>query len=91
MSTQLQPSFRLLTTNFQNDSTAVLTTSRTWDFGQRLRTIKNVAGGVTVTSHDFLYDRLNRRTEAYLEDRSIWKYDYNDRDELTAGERYWSD
>jgi hypothetical protein len=34
---------------------------------------------------------LNRRSQAALEDGSIWDYDYNDRDELTGARHYWPD
>jgi RHS repeat-associated protein len=34
---------------------------------------------------------VHRRTQATLEDSSIWKYAYNDRDELISGKRYWAD
>jgi RHS repeat-associated protein len=81
----------LQTTTSKSNTTTVLTTSRTWDYGYRLRFIANVANGAVVTSHSYLYDWLDRRIQATLEDGSIWKYTYNDRNELIGAHRYWSD
>ena len=81
----------LQSTTCKNNGSTVLTTTRTWDYGYRLRSIANVANGATVTSHSYLYDSLDRRIQATLEDGSTWKYNYNDRNELVAAHRYWSD
>ena len=43
-----------------------------------------MVNGATVTSDDYTYDDLNRRTRANLEDGSLWKCSYNDRNELTG-------
>jgi hypothetical protein len=57
----------------------------------RLGTIANEADGKTLTAHSYQYDALNRRIGAWLEDGSYWRYDYNDRNELTGARRYWPD
>jgi RHS repeat-associated protein len=80
----------LQSTTFSNNSTPVLTTTRTWDYGMRLRSIANVVGSAPVTSHSYQYDALNRRTQATLEDGSWWQYGYDDRDELTSANRHWA-
>jgi RHS repeat-associated protein len=86
------PSSDLLqTTTCKNNGSTVLTTTRAWDYGYRLRSIANVANGATVTSHSYSYDWLDRRIQATLEDGSVWKYNYNDRNELIGAHRYWSD
>lgn len=38
-----------------------------------------------------IYRRLDRRIQATLEDGSVWKYNYNDRNELIGAHRYWAD
>jgi RHS repeat-associated protein len=81
----------LRTTTCKNNGTTNLVTTRSWDYGMRLAAIVNNANGTIVSSHGYQYDGLNRRTQASLEDGSIWKYDYNDRDELTGARRYWTD
>ena len=68
-----------------------LTANRSWDYGYRLRSIANVAGSVSVSSHSYIYDDLNRRTRAALADGSAWLYDYNARNEIVSVNRFWSD
>jgi hypothetical protein len=62
-----------------------------WDTAGRLRSIVNSAGTVPLTAHAYTYDALNRRPQAAREDGSLWKYGYNDRDEVTSGKHFWSD
>lgn len=81
----------LQTTTCYSNLTAVLTTTRSWDYGFRLRSIVNSVDGQPVTSHAYQYDAVNRRTEAKLEDNSAWEYGYNDRNELTSAKRHWYD
>ncbi len=81
----------LQTTTSSYNHNAVLTTARGWDYGFRLGSIANVVNGAIVTSHDYTYDALNRRTRANLEDGSMWNYSYNNRNELTGAGRFWSD
>jgi len=81
----------LRTTTCKSNSTAVLTTTKSWDYGMRLAAIVNSANGVVVSSHGYQYDTVNRRTRAFLEDGSTWVYGYNDRDELSGANRYWND
>lgn len=87
----LANSDRLQTTTFKTNATTALTTSRGWDFGERVRSIQNSASGVTMASFDYLYDNVNRRVLATLEDGSSWRYGYNDRDELISAKRTWND
>jgi RHS repeat-associated protein len=82
---------RLQTTTCKSNSLAILTTTRVWQGGMRLQSIANVVNGTVVSGHNYLYDQAHRRTQATLEDGSIWKYAYNDRDELISGKRYWAD
>jgi RHS repeat-associated protein len=81
----------LQSTIFQNSSTTVLTTTRTWQYGYRLGSIANVANGATVASDTYAYDSVNRRTQTQLEDGSVWNYGYNDRNEVTGANRHWND
>lgn len=81
----------LQTTTSRSNTTTVLTTTRAWENGYRLRSIRNVAGGTVVSSHDYVYDALDRRRTATREDSSTWQYDYNNRDELISGKHFWND
>lgn len=82
----------LQSTTCKKDGTNVLTTTRTWETGPRLRSIVNTTSdGAVVSAHSYRYDALDRRRQAQLEDGSTWNYDYNDRSELTGARRYWHD
>jgi RHS repeat-associated protein len=78
-------------TSLTNNGSLALTTSRQWNYGYQLGSIANVANGSVVTSHSYVYDNLNRRTRAVLEDGSMWVYGYNNRNELTGAGRVWAD
>lgn len=80
----------LQTTTFQNGSTPVMTTKRSWLHGYQLQSIANMVNGSPVTSHSYQYDAVNRRTRATLEDNSFWQYGYDSRNELTSANRSWS-
>lgn len=81
----------LQTTTGKCGQAPILTTTRHWDYGVRLRDIANTVNGFNVSSHSYLYDAVNRRYRATLEDGSHWDYGYNDRNELTSARRYWVD
>jgi RHS repeat-associated protein len=81
----------LQTTTSRNNGTAVLTATRAWDFGYRLRSIQNVVGSTPITGHAYAYDSINRRIQATLVDGSAWAYDYDDRNEVIAGRHVWDD
>lgn len=76
---------------FKNGSTNVLTTSKTFEYSSRLKSITNaLAGGSNISSHVYLYDAIHRRTNATLADGSYWRYGYDDRSQLTSAKHYWS-
>jgi RHS repeat-associated protein len=79
----------LASTALDAGSGAVLTTTRTYEFGARLAAITNATSGGVVTSHAYDYDNAHRRTKATLHDGSYWDYAYNDRNELIGGGRKW--
>ncbi len=56
----------------------------------RVDSIVSRAGGIDgliSTSVGYTYDRAGRRTHATRKDGTTWKYGYNDRGEVTAGEK----
>lgn len=75
------------------NTTTVMTTTKGWDYGYRLRSTRSVLGasGTPVAQFNYDYDSVDRRTRATLADSSAWTYDYDDRNEVTAGVRYWAD
>lgn len=74
-----------------NSNPSISSTTRTFEFGERLQTIRNNLGTVPVASHNYLYDTMGRRQRAILEDSSWWTYGYDDRDQVVSGKRSWSD
>lgn len=74
-----------------NGAGAILTVSRQWDFGFRLRDVTHAVNSAPITSRAYSYDNLNRPTEAMLEDGSAWSYSYDSRNELAAAGRVWPD
>ncbi len=66
------------------------TINRAYDNGFRLHSVTNVAGGLTFGSTDYAYDSANRRQSITNADGSHWTFEYDDRDQLTGGRRYWS-
>ena len=81
----------LLSQTTNSSGGPVLTTTRTWDYGSRLRSIANTTNGVAVASYAYTYDGLGRPTQSTLADGSWWNYGYDDRDEVVSGKRFWSD
>ncbi len=71
----------------------VLTTTRVWDYGSRLRSLTSTLASspLPVGSFTYTYDAFNRRTWARLADQSTWTYDYDDRNEVIAGKHRWAD
>ncbi|MBI3763317.1 MAG: hypothetical protein HY260_15835, partial [Chloroflexi bacterium] len=81
------------TVTAQAGLTTVATTTKTWDYGYRLRSLRSVLGtaGAAVSSWAYDYDDADRRTHATLADGSAWGYDYDSRNEVIAGKRSWAD
>ena len=71
----------------------VMTTTRGWDHGYRLRSVQNVLGtaGATVNGYTYDYDDVDRRTRATLDDASAWAWDYDDRNGPPGASRFWAD
>ncbi|GDY22978.1 hypothetical protein LBMAG56_43250 [Verrucomicrobiota bacterium] len=77
---------------FRNGSNTVLTTTKVYEFGSRLKTATHsLAGAGTVDGRDYLFDALQRRTRATEADGAYWAYSYDDRSQLTAAKHYWPD
>jgi hypothetical protein len=53
----------LQTTSCSNSGSAVMTTTRAWEFGFRLRSIANTVNGGVFTGHNYYYDNVNRRIQ----------------------------
>ena len=76
--------------------TTKLTRTTGYDAYGRLAHIAQQAGTTTVSAHGTAadpigYDALGRRTRIAREDGSVWGYGYNSRDEVTSGDKKFSD
>jgi RHS repeat-associated protein len=78
-------------TMFKVGGTPILKTARTWDYGYRLRSIQNTEASSCISGNVYVYDEADHRVQSHLADESKWKYDYNSRNELISGKRYWDD
>ncbi|MEK7684497.1 MAG: hypothetical protein AAB466_03645 [Verrucomicrobiota bacterium] len=70
----LPNSDQISTVAFNNGSTRVVTTSKGWEYGYRLRSTQTRLGtaGAVLSSWSYDYDEVDRRTRATLADSSYW-------------------
>lgn len=83
-----QPATGLLGTTTYSGGT---TLGRGYDTLGRLQSITTTPAAAPAESHTYTYNNLHQRTRATREDGGYWAYDYNDRGELVAGKKFWSD
>jgi RHS repeat-associated protein len=77
---------------FQRNGQTVMTTTKTYDFLNRLTSIGTVDSGLkTVDSHSYAYNSANQRTNQMREDGTYWVYQYDSLGQVTSGKKYWSD
>lgn len=78
---------------YRSNSTTRMTTSKSYDFLDRLGSITSQPGGSGVwpVSFSYAYNDANQRTRVTMDDGSLWIYEYNVLGQLTSGKRYWSD
>jgi len=71
----------------------VMTASKIWDYGYRLRRTSTGLGssGPALWSFEYEYDTVDRRVRAKLADHSAWNYQYDDRNQVVSGKRVWWD
>ena len=79
-----------MTTTFTRTGTTRLTATRGWD-ANRLKSVTNTWNTGARSLDTTLFDAMNRRKTVEWQDGSSWGYDYNDRGEVIAGSRKWSD
>jgi YD repeat-containing protein len=75
------------THDFKENTHNRLTTTRTHDAANRLRTIASATPSAVATAFTYQYDAASRRTRATMEDGTAWHYGYNPRGEVTSAER----
>lgn len=78
---------------FRSNSATQMTTTKSYDFLNRLTQISSVPSGTGVppVSYAYTYNQANQRTRSTLADGSYWLYDYDSLGQVRFGKKYWSD
>jgi RHS repeat-associated protein len=76
---------------FRSNSTVRMTTTKTYDYLNRLLQISSVPSASSVVSFDYAYNDANQRVRVNLADGSFWLYEYDSLGQVRSGKRYWSD
>jgi len=79
--------------SLKQNSTNVLTVSRSYDSLTRLESISSSSSSVpsVVKSFTYLYNDRDQRTRCTLADGSYWVYAYDDLGQVTSGIKYDAD
>jgi RHS repeat-associated protein len=72
---------------FANSGTTEMTTSKQYDYLNRLTSIASSASN----AFTYQYNSANQRNLALLADGSYWRYGYDALGQVTSGNKYWSD
>lgn len=77
---------------FATNSVTVMTTTKGYDFVNRLTNTTTVDVGLgALDSHDYKYNPASQRTSVTNVDGSYWVYGYDTMGQVTSGKKYWSD
>jgi YD repeat-containing protein len=78
---------------FRTNTTTRMTTTKSYDFLNRLTSISTVGTSSTSspTSFAYAYNHANQRTRSTLADGSYWLYEYDSLGQVRSGKKYWSD
>ncbi len=78
--------------NFTNAGALRMTTTKSYDFLNRLTSINSAnASSVVLDSHGYSYNSANQRTSMTNADGAYWVYGYDSLGQVIAGNKYWSD
>lgn len=76
---------------FRESTTTRMTTTKSYDYLNRLLSISSTAGSSVISSHGYVYNDADQRTRVDLVDGSYWIYEYDKLGQVIAGRRYWAD
>jgi RHS repeat-associated protein len=77
---------------FARNGTTVMTTTKGYDFVNRLTNTVSLGGtGSTLSQFDYRYNTASQRTSVTNLDGSYWVYGYDSMGQVTSGKKYWSD
>lgn len=78
---------------FKQSSTVRMTTTKQYDFLNRLTSISSTPGGSgqQTVSYSYSYNSANQRVRSALADGSYWLYVYDSLGQVITGHKFWSD
>ncbi len=76
---------------FATNGTTVMTTTKGYDFVNRLTNTVSSSSSSSVSSFDYKYNSANQRTSVTNVDGSRWIYSYDSMGQVTSGKKYWAD
>ena len=78
---------------FKQSSTARMTTTKQYDFLNRLTSISSTpsGSGQQAISYSYSYNNANQRVRSTLADGSYWLYVYDSLGQVITGHKFWSD
>ncbi len=75
----------------RSNSVTRMTTTKSYDFLNRLTDIQSSTGGAPVAHSAYAYNAANQRTAVTNADNARWVYTYDDLGQVISGKKYWSD
>jgi RHS repeat-associated protein len=79
------------TVTFRTNTATRMTTTKSYDFLNRLTSISSVGTSSTSSQFAYNYNSANQRTRATLNDGSYWLYEYDSLGQVSSGKKYWYD
>jgi len=76
---------------FANSGAVTMTTTKQYDYLNRLTGIQSGAGASPVSLFSYAYNTANQRTLVTNVDNSHWVYQYDNLGQVISGRKYWSD
>lgn len=76
---------------FKQNSTARMTTTKNYDYLNRLTGISSTPSADAAVNFDYQYNSANQRVSMTNADNSHWIYQYDSLGQVTSGKKYWSD
>ena len=78
---------------FKQNSTTRMTTSKQFDYLNRLQSISSAPGAANQLSlaYNYQYNNANQRTRVTLNDGSFWIYQYDALGQVKSGKKYFND
>jgi RHS repeat-associated protein len=76
---------------FQQSSTTQMTTTKQYDYLNRLSSISSSFASSALVSSSYAYNNANQRVRSTLTDGSYWVYTYDTLGQVVSGHKYWFD